>query len=127
MTFMHRGLRRSLAAGGSAVLALVLVTGCSTTVDGKGVALRAAGSSASSSRTGFPSAPASDNGGAPATGSLTATTSPAPDARWHSDRAVDEAEEQLRVDIPSWDGPTEAELHALDALGSRRLADPLYF
>lgn len=73
MTFMHRGLRRSLAAGGSAVLALVLVTGCSTTVDGKGVALRAPGSSASSSRTGFPSAPASDTGGAPATGSLTAT------------------------------------------------------
>jgi bifunctional non-homologous end joining protein LigD len=41
----------------------------------------------------------------------------APDAAWHSDRPVAEAEERLRVEVPTWDPPTDDELAALDALG----------
>ncbi|MCU1370490.1 MAG: ATP-dependent ligase, partial [Ilumatobacteraceae bacterium] len=41
----------------------------------------------------------------------------APDARWRSDRPAGDAEEQLRVEVPTWEAPTEEELLALDALG----------
>jgi bifunctional non-homologous end joining protein LigD len=43
----------------------------------------------------------------------------APDARWHSDRPVGQAEEKLRVEIPEWDPPTKKELAALDALAGK--------
>jgi bifunctional non-homologous end joining protein LigD len=41
----------------------------------------------------------------------------APDAKWHSGKPLDEAKEQVRVEVPTWDPPTEDELAALDALG----------
>jgi bifunctional non-homologous end joining protein LigD len=40
----------------------------------------------------------------------------APASRWRSDRPANEAEETLAVEVPHWDGPTDDELHALDAL-----------
>jgi bifunctional non-homologous end joining protein LigD len=40
----------------------------------------------------------------------------APDARWNSGAPADQAEERLRVEVPTWDGPTEDELAALDEL-----------
>src|SRR4051794_5350451 len=40
----------------------------------------------------------------------------APASRWRSDLPADQAEERLAVDVPSWDGPTDDELGALDAL-----------
>ncbi|HUR48714.1 MAG TPA: DNA polymerase ligase N-terminal domain-containing protein [Acidimicrobiales bacterium] len=40
----------------------------------------------------------------------------APDARWHSDLPVAEAQQILRVEIPPWDSPTHDELAALEAL-----------
>src|SRR5436190_9818745 len=41
----------------------------------------------------------------------------APDAQWRSDLPAAEAEQKLRVDVPTWDPPTDDELAALDALG----------
>ena len=40
----------------------------------------------------------------------------APDALWRSDLPADEAEQKLRVDIPTWRSPTADELAALDEL-----------
>src|SRR5581483_5133160 len=41
----------------------------------------------------------------------------APDSLWRSDLPAGEAEQRLRVDIPTWEPPTADELAALDALG----------
>jgi bifunctional non-homologous end joining protein LigD len=41
----------------------------------------------------------------------------APDAMWRSDLPAAEAEQRLRVDVPTWDAPTDDELGALDAIG----------
>jgi bifunctional non-homologous end joining protein LigD len=41
----------------------------------------------------------------------------APASRWRSDLPAAEAEEVLRVEVPTWDPPTDDELAALDALG----------
>jgi bifunctional non-homologous end joining protein LigD len=41
----------------------------------------------------------------------------APDARWRSGRPAGEAEEQLRVEVPTWTPATDAELAALSELG----------
>lgn len=43
----------------------------------------------------------------------------APEARWRSDLPAADAEERLRVEVPEWDPPTDAELAALDALGDK--------
>jgi bifunctional non-homologous end joining protein LigD len=40
-----------------------------------------------------------------------------PDALWHSDLPAAEAEQRLRVEVPTWAPPTDDELAALDALG----------
>jgi len=40
----------------------------------------------------------------------------APESRWHSDRPVDQAEERLQGEIPTWKPPTDDELAALDSL-----------
>ena len=40
----------------------------------------------------------------------------APASLWRSDLPADEAEQQLQVEIPTWDPPTDEELGALDAL-----------
>ena len=40
----------------------------------------------------------------------------APEARWRSDKPAAQAEESLRADIPTWAGPTDDEVAALDAL-----------
>jgi bifunctional non-homologous end joining protein LigD len=40
-----------------------------------------------------------------------------PDALWRSDLPAAEAEQRLRVEIPTWDPPTDDEVAALDALG----------
>ena len=40
----------------------------------------------------------------------------APDAKWRSDRPASEAEEKLRVEVPTWEAPTDDELAALDDL-----------
>jgi bifunctional non-homologous end joining protein LigD len=42
----------------------------------------------------------------------------APEALWRSDLPADRAEQKLRVDVPTWDAPTDDELAALDALGA---------
>src|SRR4051812_1607160 len=42
----------------------------------------------------------------------------APSSLWHSDRPAAEAEQHLRVEVPTWDGPSEDELAGLDALRS---------
>jgi bifunctional non-homologous end joining protein LigD len=42
-----------------------------------------------------------------------------PDALWHSDLPAAEAEQKLRVETPTWDPPTDADLTALDALGKQ--------
>ena len=41
----------------------------------------------------------------------------APESLWRSDLPAAEAEQRLRVEIPSWDPPSDDELAALDALG----------
>jgi bifunctional non-homologous end joining protein LigD len=41
----------------------------------------------------------------------------APESLWRSDLPADQAEQKLRVDVPTWDAPTADELEALDALG----------
>jgi bifunctional non-homologous end joining protein LigD len=46
----------------------------------------------------------------------------APDALWHSDRPAAEAEEAIVrswPEVPTWEGPTDDELAALDALGAK--------
>ena len=40
----------------------------------------------------------------------------APDAKWRSDRPASEAEEKIRVEVPTWEPPTADELAALDTL-----------
>jgi bifunctional non-homologous end joining protein LigD len=40
-----------------------------------------------------------------------------PDALWRSDKPAKRAEQRLRAEVPTWDGPTDDELAALDALG----------
>lgn len=42
-----------------------------------------------------------------------------PDSVWHSDRPPAEAETSRREPLPHWIGPTDAELDALDALGTK--------
>jgi bifunctional non-homologous end joining protein LigD len=42
-----------------------------------------------------------------------------PDALWRSDLPAAEAAQQLRVEVPTWEPPTEDELAALDALGKQ--------
>jgi len=43
----------------------------------------------------------------------------APAATWNSDASADQAEIALRREVPTWDGPTDSELAALDALGKK--------
>ena len=72
---MHRGVRRTVAAG-SALVLFAALTACSTTVDGKGVALggsTSARTSTGSNPTGFPTDTESVTPSGGASGSLTAT------------------------------------------------------
>jgi bifunctional non-homologous end joining protein LigD len=43
----------------------------------------------------------------------------APESLWRSDLPAGEAEQRLRVEIPTWEAPTDDELAALDALGKQ--------